>query len=68
MIDKKLSFEQSALSMHSFLVHKLSFDMKHFKLGIVKRVRPVDLDREEDNFINRFRTNIWGINRVVVVR
>ena len=68
VLDKKLSFEQSALSMHSFLVHKSSFDMKNFKLGVVKKVRPVDLDREEDNFISRFRTNIWGINRVVVVR
>lgn len=68
LIDGKLLFEQSALSMHCFLVHKEAFGMKNFKLGIVKKVRPVDLDREEDNFISRFRTNIWGINRVVVVR
>ena len=42
--------------------------MKHFKLGFVKKVRPMELDREEDMFINRFRTNIFGLNRIVVVR
>lgn len=67
-IDENLLFEQSALSMHCYLAHRSQFDMKHFKLGIVKKVRPMELDREEDMFINRFRTNIFGLNRIVVVR
>ena len=67
-IDNALSFEKSALSMHCYLEHKDNFSMKHFKLGIVKKVRPIDLDREENKLINRYRTNIWGLNRIVVVR
>ena len=68
VIDDTLEFEKSALSMHCFLVHKNEFSMTYFKLGIVKKVRPVDLDREEDKFITRYRTKIWGLNRIVVVR
>ena len=67
-IDSALAFEKSALSMHSFLVHKSDFSMNNFKLGIVKKVRPNDLDREEDNIVDKFRTKIWGLNRIVVVR
>ena len=42
--------------------------MTYFKLGIVKKVRPIDLDREEVKFITRCGTKIWGLNRIVVVR
>ena len=68
VIDDRLEYEKSALSMHCFLVHNNEFSMTYFKLGIVKKVRPVDLDREEDKFITRYRTKIWGLNRIVVVR
>ena len=68
VIDNRLLFEKSALSMHCYLVHKLDFSMELFKLGIVKKVRPLDLDREEDKFINMYRTNVVGLNRIVVVR
>ena len=67
-IDTDLTFEQSALAMHTFLMHKDNFNMKIFKLGIVKKVNPNYLNREEDFFISRFRTNIFGLNRIVVVR
>ncbi len=67
-IDNALSFEMSALSMHSFLVHKSDFSMDNFKLGIVKKVRPNDLDREESIFVNNYRTKISGLNRIVVRR
>ena len=43
MIDERLLFVKSALSMHCFLAHKSQFSMKLFKLGIVKRVMPVEL-------------------------
>ena len=68
IIDSRLLFEKSALSMHCYLVHKENFSMEYFRLGIVKKVRPLELDREENRFINKYRTNIWGLNRIVVVR
>ena len=67
-IDSSLTFEKSALSMHCFLAHKSDFSMSFFKLGIVKKVKPVELDREETFYINKFRTSIWGLNRISVVR
>ena len=67
-INSNLYFEKSALSMHCYLRHRSQFSMSFFKLGIVKKVRPVDLDREEDKIVSKFRTKIWGLNRIVVVR
>ena len=67
-IDNRLLFEKSALSMHCYLEHKKKFSMKYFKLGLVKKVRPTDLDREENNLIQKHRTKIWGLNRIVVVK
>ena len=49
-IDSSLSFEKSALSMHAFLCHKDFFSMNIYKLGVVKKVSPLNLDREEDFF------------------
>ena len=67
-IDSSLSFEKSALSMHAFLCHKDFFSMNIYKLGVVKKVSPLNLDREEDFFIAKFRTNVFGLNRMVVAR
>ena len=68
IIDDRLKFEQSALSMHCFLKHKDNFSMSNFKLGIVRKVNPLDLDREEEKFIFNFRTKVLGLNRIVVTR
>ena len=54
--------------MHCFLTHKADFSMELFKLGIVKQARAVDLNREEERFIQKYRTNICGLNRIAVVR
>ena len=54
--------------MYFFLAHKSDFSMEHFKLGIVRKVRPVDLNREEEKCIQKFRTNICGLYRIAVVR
>ena len=67
-INGDLDYEKSALSMHCFVKHNSDFSMSHFKLGIVKRVKPIDLDREENKLIMKYRTNIFGLNRIVVVR
>ena len=63
-----LRYAKSALSLHCFLVHKDHFSMDIFKLGIVKRVRPLVMNREEDYFVSKFRTRIWGLNRYAIVR
>ena len=65
IIDERLKFEQSALSMHCL---KNDFDMGIFKLGIVRKMAPLDLNREEEKFIFNFRTNVLGLNRIVVTR
>ncbi len=68
VIDRRLLFERSALSYHNFLDHKDNFSLSNFKLGIVKKVNPVNLNREEQRFIDMFRTDIFGLNRIKVVR
>ena len=67
-IDSNLKFEKSALSMHCYLKHKINFDMNYFNLAIVKKCKPIDLNREESRYIEKFKTNIWGLNRIAVVR
>ena len=42
IIDERLKFEQSALSMHCFLKHNNDFDMGIFKLGIVRKIALLD--------------------------
>ena len=54
--------------MHCFIEHLSDFNIGHFKFGIVKVVRPIDLDREENKLIFKYRTNIMGLNRMMVVR
>lgn len=68
VIDEKMLFENSALSMHCYLEHKACFSMEVFKLGIIKQVRPVELNREEECLIQKYRTFISGLNRIKVVR
>ena len=54
--------------MHCYEQHPDKFDMKYFKIGFVKQVNPLNLDREEDIIINEYKTNIWGLNRIKVKR
>ena len=67
-LDVNLSYEKSALSMHCFEQHPDKFDMSYFQIGFVKKVNPLNLDREEDIIINTYKTNIWGLNRIKVKR
>ena len=67
VLDEK-RYEKSALSMHCALFHKEQFGLHLFKLGIVKKVLPCNLDREESRYIMKFRTRIWGMNRIKVTR
>ena len=66
--DEKV-YKQSALSYHCQLEHPDSFDMQNvFKLGIISKVAPKNLNRLEDKLIHKFRTHIFGLNRIEVVR
>ena len=66
----QLAFEQSALSYHCFLKHrdKDNFSISSFRIGIVKRVSAMELDRFEEFFIESFGTRVNGLNRIAVVR
>ena len=68
VIDDNKLYQKSALSMHCFLVHKQNFSLDVFKLGIVKKVKPVDLDREESRYTIKYRTKTFGLNRIDVVK
>ena len=62
----KLEFEKSALSFHSFNKHRRdSFDLRYFKVGLIRSAAPRDLDSAEDYYISQ---RLTGINRMVVSR
>ena len=68
VVDERILYEKSALSQHCYETHPDQMKLSHFKLGIVKKCNPCELDREETRFILKFRTNICGLNRIKVVR
>ena len=67
-VDNELSYTKSALAQHCFNEHPEQMDLKLFKLGLVKRCAAMQLDREEHRFISKFRTDVYGINRIKVVK
>ena len=60
--------EKSALSQHCVETHIDEISLDNFRIGIVKACTPNTLDREESRYINKFRTNIWGLNRMKVIK
>ena len=71
-VSEELEFEKSALSFHSFNKHrrhdKDSFDLRSFKVGLIRKAPPRELDRVEDYFITIFKTRLIGLNRIAVSR
>ena len=61
-------YKSSALSYHCQIEHPDDFNLKKFKVGLIKKVPPKCLDREESITIHKFKTHIWGLNRIEVVR
>lgn len=59
---------KSALSQHCFEKHPQLFSLSNFRVGIVKACKAIDLDREENRFVTKFRTDIIGINRMKIVK
>ena len=58
----------SALAQHCWEAHREHFSLDIFKLGLIKSVSPLSLDRHESKLIDRFRTKLFGLNRINVVR
>ena len=56
-------WEDSALSMHSRSIHANHFDLKDFKITLVKKCSPQRIRREEFKHIDKYRTRNRGINR-----
>ena len=56
-------WEESALSMHSHSIHEQNFDLKDFKITLVKKCSPQRIRREEFKHIDKYRTRTRGINR-----
>ena len=67
-IDEGLTYSKSALSQHRFNEHPNQMSLSLFKLGLVKGCRAIDLDREENRFVSKFRTELFGLNRIKVVQ
>ena len=68
VVDDKCTYEKSALSQHCYNCHPDSMHLSNFKIGIVKSCKAENLDREENRYISKFRTDIWGLNRINVIR
>ena len=56
----------SALALHNEVVHNNSLQLSDFDLAAVKQCRPMNLDRWEFNFIEKYKTRTMGINRMKV--
>ena len=67
-IDDRGLYEHSALSMHCYIEHRDNFSFNNFRFGIVKKAQPSLLDREESRFCTKFKTNVWGLNRMEIKR
>ena len=56
-------WEDSALSMHARCTHGENFDLKNFRITLVKKCSPQNIRREEFKHIDKYRTRVKGINR-----
>ena len=61
-------WEKSALSLHAFEKHPEEFSLSNFEVTVLCQVGTLALDRQESFFIEKFRTNTRGLNRMVVRR
>ena len=59
---------KSALAQHCFDQHRSQMSMDIFRIGFVRICKLSDLDREECRYINKYRTEIIGLNRIKVIR
>ena len=62
------NYEKSALAFHCHDIHPDIFCLDNFRIGLVRQMPPQNLDREEDILIHKYKTHIWGLNRIKVRR
>ena len=67
-IGNEAAIGKSALSQHCLEKHPNQLALTNFRVGIVKLCKAVDLDMEENRYVTKYRTDIYGINRIKVVR
>ena len=61
-------YQKSALSQHCFEQHSGHMSLTAFRLGLIRSCNAAQLDREENRFISKLRTEVIGLNRIKVVR
>ena len=61
-------YKKSALSLHAYEHHRDRMDMDIFNFAILKECNPRQLNREEFRFIEKYKTNCFGLNRCKVER
>ena len=67
-VQTESKLEKSALSLHAFQSHPEEFSLNNFQVTVLCQVGPLALDRQESYYIEKFRTNTRGLNRMVVRR
>ena len=63
-----VAHRKSALAQHCHEQHVEHMSLSSFKLGLIKSCSAAELDREENRFICKLRTEVIGLNRIKVVR
>ena len=66
VFDNDDKIQKSALSLHCKDKHENAFNLDHFKFMIYNKVNTRALDRRESTTISRLRTNVLGLNRMLV--
>ena len=66
-IDDSESYSKSALSQHCFNNHSSVMDFLIFKLGFLICCTALDLDKEENRFVTKFRTDVFEIKAIFLV-
>ena len=64
----ELEHKKSALAQHCWEKHRDAMDLNIFKFGLVKQVSALGLDRAESKLIDNYRTKLFGLNRILVIR
>ena len=63
-----MSYTKLALSEHCLYKHQNNMKLSVFKLGFVKCFSAIDLDREGNRIVTKFRTDIFGLNRLIIIK
>ena len=62
------SYSKSAMSQHSFNEHSSVMDISIFKLGFVICCTALELNMEENRFVTKCRTDVFGIKHIKAIK